>query len=157
MDTSSEIKFLKAKVALLETEKKHLIQKLADLEKKKSEAPYNILSSRINTPIVVFAESSADFPIEQKIQLLRNAFRGREDVHARYWISKKTGKKGYSPVCKNEWIRNICKKPAIKCSACPSREFSPLTDDVIEKHLEGMCSVGIYPYVTGRNLLFFSG
>ena len=35
MDTSSEIKLLKAKVALLETEKKRLIQKLAGLEKKK--------------------------------------------------------------------------------------------------------------------------
>ena len=42
MDESNEIKFLKAKVALLETEKKHLIQKVADLKKKESEAPHNI-------------------------------------------------------------------------------------------------------------------
>ena len=103
MDESSENKFLKAKVALLETEKKHLIQKLADLEKRKFEAPHNTVSSRVNTPIVS-AESRSDFPIEQKIRLLRNIFRGREDVHARYWISRKTGKSGYSPVCKNEWI-----------------------------------------------------
>ncbi len=116
MDTSNEIKFLKAKAALLETEKKHLIQKLADLEKKKSEAPRNILPSTINVPIVP-EENQPDYPIEQKMELLRNIFRGREDVYARYWISKKTGKRGYSPVCKNEWARGICKKPAIRCSA----------------------------------------
>lgn len=155
MDTSSEIKFLKVRVALLETEKKHLIQKLAGLEKRKSEAPYNILSSRINTPIVP-AESRSNFPIEQKIKLLKNIFRGREDVHARYWISKKTGKRGYSPVCRNEWIRNICKKPTIKCSICPNRELSPLTDDIIKKHLEGVCSIGIYPMLLDETCYFLA-
>ena len=142
MDASSEIKFLKARVALLETEKKHLIQKVADLGKKKSKEPQSILSSGINVSIVP-EENQPDYPVEQKIRLLRSIFRGREDVHARYWVSKKTGKRGYSPVCKNEWVRNICKKPTIKCSVCPSRELSPLIDDVIKKHLEGMCSVGI--------------
>ena len=127
MDTSNEIKLLKAKVALLETEKKHLIQKVADLGKKKSEAPRHVLSSSSNVSIIP-EENQPDYPIEQKIQLLKNIFRGREDVHARHWISKKTGKRGYSPVCKNEWTRNICKKPTIKCSACPNRELSPLTD-----------------------------
>jgi len=95
MDASSEIKFLKAKVALLETEKKHLIQKVADLEKRKFQAPHNILSP-------------------------------------------------------------ICKKPAIKCSACPNRELSPLTDDVIKKHLEGMCSVGIYPMLPDETCCFLA-
>jgi len=155
MDESSENKFLKAKVALLETEKKHLIQKLADLEKRKFEAPHNTVSSRVNTPIVS-AESRSDFPIEQKIQLLRNIFRGREDVHAHYWISRKTGKSGYSPVCKNEWIRSICKKPTIKCSACLNRELSPLTDDVIKKHLAGMCSIGIYPMLPDETCYFLA-
>lgn len=39
MDKSNEIKLLKAKVALLETEKKHLTQKLASLEKQKTDKP----------------------------------------------------------------------------------------------------------------------
>ena len=52
MDTSSEVKFLKARVALLETEKKHLIQKVADLGKKKSKESQSILSSGINVSIV---------------------------------------------------------------------------------------------------------
>ncbi len=155
MDTSSEIKLLKAKVALLETEKKHLIQKVADLENKKSKAPQNTLSSSINVPIVP-EENRTNYPIEQKIQLLKNIFRGREDVYARYWISKKTGKRGYSPVCKNEWARDICKKPAIKCSECPNRELTPLTDDVIKKHLDGVYSIGIYPMLPDETCYFLA-
>ena len=84
MDASSEIKFLKAKVALLETEKKHLIQKVADLEKRKFQAPHNILSPSINISVIP-KENQREYPIEQKIQLLKNIFRGREDVHARYY------------------------------------------------------------------------
>ena len=61
MDTSSEIKFLKAKVALLETEKKHLIQKVSDLEKKKSVVPRNILSSTIKVPIIP-EDNQSGFP-----------------------------------------------------------------------------------------------
>ena len=52
MDESSEIKFLKARVALLETEKKHLIQKVTDLGKKKHETPRHILSSSSNVSII---------------------------------------------------------------------------------------------------------
>jgi DNA-directed RNA polymerase specialized sigma subunit len=55
MDESSEIKFLKAKVALLETEKKH-------------EAPRNILSPAVNVTII-HEENQPDYPIEQKISL----------------------------------------------------------------------------------------
>jgi integrase len=52
---------------------------------------------------------------EQKIALFRSLFRGREDAYARRFESKRTGKSGYQPVCRNEWIRPICQKPKIKC------------------------------------------
>jgi hypothetical protein len=45
---------------------------------------------------------------EQKIALFRSLFRGREDVYPRRFESKRTGKSGYQPVCRNEWIRPIC-------------------------------------------------
>jgi hypothetical protein len=67
MNESNEIKFLKAKAALLETEKKHLIQKVAGFEKKKSKAPQNILSSSISVSIVS-EENQPDYPVEQKFQ-----------------------------------------------------------------------------------------
>ena len=65
MNEPSEIKFLKAKVALLETEKKHLTQKLASLGKQKTNKPPLQL-----IPPVDSKEYDIGFPVEQKIQLL---------------------------------------------------------------------------------------
>ena len=48
---------------------------------------------------------------EAKVALFRSLFRGREDVYARRFESLKTGKKGYQPVCRNEWVSGICEKP----------------------------------------------
>ena len=87
---------------------------------------------------------------------MTNVFRAREDVYARHWISRKMGKSGYSPACKNEWIRGICKKPTIKCSECPSRELLPLTDDIFKKHLKGVYSIGIYPMLLDETCYFLA-
>ena len=74
---------------------------------------------------------------EQKIALFRSLFRGRDDVFPRRFESKRTGKSGYQPVCRNEWIRPICKKPKIKCGDCENRDFITLSDDIIRNHLIG--------------------
>lgn len=74
---------------------------------------------------------------EEKIALFRSFFRGREDVFARRWYSKTTGKSGYQPVCENEWAENICDKKKYKCSVCPNRKLLPLTDKDIFNHLSG--------------------
>ena len=79
---------------------------------------------------------------KEKISIFRNLFKGREDVFAKYWVSRKTGKKGYFPVCKNEWIPQICRKPYEKCE---NKEYVPLDDFSIEKHLRGDIVIGIYP------------
>ena len=44
---------------------------------------------------------------EDKIALFRSLFVGRDDVFARRWVQRKTGKSGYQPVCKNEWT-SLC-------------------------------------------------
>ena len=93
---------------------------------------------------------------EDKIKLFKGLFRGRDDVYARLWVSKKTGKKGYSPVCHNEWVSGICKKPTIKCADCPSREFVPLSEEIIVNHLEGDCVIGVYPMFTNEHCYFLA-
>ena len=57
-------------------------------------------------------------PADVKIRLFRSLFRGREDVYARRFESRKTGKSGYALACSNEWVRGICEKPRIKCADC---------------------------------------
>ena len=53
--------------------------------------------------------SSAD----DKIKLFLSLFAGRTDVYAKRWVSKRTGKSGYSPTCKNEWDDRLCQKGRI--------------------------------------------
>lgn len=36
---------------------------------------------------------------QEKVELFRSLFKGREDVFARRWYSRTTGKAGYQPVC----------------------------------------------------------
>lgn len=60
---------------------------------------------------------------EEKIALFRSIFRGREDVFARRWFSRTSGKSGYQPVCRKEWNRDFCDKKKYKCADCPNREF----------------------------------
>ncbi|MCQ2077577.1 MAG: helicase, partial [Bacteroidaceae bacterium] len=68
---------------------------------------------------------------DERVELFRNLFRGREDVFARRWYSKVTNKGGYQPVCVNEWRRGVCDKKAAKCADCPNRNFLPLGYDEI--------------------------
>ncbi len=91
-----------------------------------------------------------------KINLFRSYFKGRDDVFAKLWISVKTNKKGYSPVCKNEWIKNKCNKPFTKCLNCPNREFLELTDNIIYKHLSGVDVIGLYPMLKNDNCYFLA-
>lgn len=85
---------------------------------------------------------------QTKIALFRSLFRGRDDVYARRFESRRTGKSGYAPACANEWVRGVCEKPRIKCAECPNRRFLPVTDDVIRWHLSGYDPEG-QPFVAG--------
>src|SRR6187401_3507261 len=103
-----------------------------------------------------------DSPPADKIQLFRSLFRGREDVYPRRFESRKTGRAGYAPACGNEWIRGLCEKPRIKCADCPNRQFLPVTDEVISRHLSG-CSphdqdfvMGIYPMLQDETCFFLA-
>ncbi len=70
-------------------------------------------------------------------------------MYAKRWVSKRTGKSGYSPVCENEWDEKLCKKGRIKCSECSDRVYRKLTSDDIYKHLSKNAAendvIGVYP------------
>ena len=97
--------------------------------------------------------------LEEKVELFRSLFRGREDVFARRWNSHSTGKSGYQPVCVREWNREYCDKKKYKCSECPNREFQPLGYDDIYRHLEGKDPngrdvVGVYAILEDNTCYF---
>ena len=97
--------------------------------------------------------------IEERVAVFHSLFKGREDVFARRWFSKTTGKSGYQPVCINEWRRGVCDKKKYKCADCPNRHFAPLTYQDLYRHLEGKdencCDVvGLYAIMPDNNCTF---
>ena len=116
------------------------------------------LTSQADQPSVTNHSSEID-----KIALFRSLFRGREDVFARRFESAKTGKSGYQPCCRNEWVQGVCQKPKAKCTDCSERDFIPVTDEIIKCHLLGVDSqkkstrdftIGIYPLMADETCWF---
>ena len=106
-----------------------------------------------------FTFPSVKLSIEERVAIFHSLFKGREDVFARRWFSKTTGKSGYQPVCINEWRRGVCDKKKYKCADCPNRHFAPLTYQDLYRHLEGKdencCDVvGLYAIMPDNNCTF---
>jgi hypothetical protein len=116
------------------------------------------LESTPVAPTVPAIKPVADTPTtaEGKISLFRQLFRGRNDVFPLLWMSSKTGRKGYSPACSNEWVRGVCEKPQVKCSDCPNQAFLPLNDQVVLDHLQGRHTIGIYPLLRDETCWFLA-
>ena len=107
-------------------------------------------------------------PVEAKIALFRSLFKGREDLYAKRFESGTTGKSGYQPACRHEWVRGICEKPRIRCGTCGQRAFEPVSDEVIRCHLAGFSSgengwgraspfvMGIYPLLQDETCNFLA-
>lgn len=75
---------------------------------------------------------------EAKITLFRSIFKGRTDVFAQYWVSHDGKKQGWFPVHTDR----------------SNKVFAPLTDAVIEAHLRGNRTIGVYPLLTGNKSSF---
>ena len=72
--------------------------------------------------------------LQQRKNLFRSLFKGREDVFALRWTSSDGSKSGYMPACSNRWT-SLCDRKKYKCANCPNRQFVSLGDAEIEKHL----------------------
>lgn len=115
-------------------ERQQLLERIKELEAENTE-----LRKRLGedvTPTEKKPTAMQNLSLQEKVDLFRSLFKGREDVFARRWYSKTSGKAGYQPVCQNEWTP-MCDKRTFKCADCPNHHFSPLTDNDIYRHLEG--------------------
>jgi len=153
MDIDREIEAVERDLAELDRRRAEAFERLKALQAEKSrvclaEAPPGYAPTA-GQAWVTNRSSESD-----KIRLFRGLFRGREDVYPRRFESKKTGKTGYHPACRHEWIKGLCRKPAVRCGNCPHQEFFPVTDEVIRAHLLGRdpskrshseFTIGVYP------------
>jgi len=117
---------IERRLSALEDEKRNLEAKLCALQLATQQKQYEATTK--NTPI------SLDPVTPDRIKLFMSLFRGCPDVFPRRWDNAKTGTSGYSPACKNKWVKGICNKPRIPCSACTYQAWMPVTEDVIRKH-----------------------
>ena len=127
-------------------DKKELIQIIQKLEKENNELKEKLYGKIEEKEVETEAKAISS---EEKVKIFMEVFKGRTDLYAKRWTSNKTGKSGYSPVCKNEFSTYKCDKPRVKCNECPFRELTPLTEDIILKHVKGEITIGIYPLLPG--------
>jgi hypothetical protein len=93
----------------------------------------------------------------KRIALFRSLFRGREDAYARRWEND-DGRSGYVPAAVKDWKAiNKSRPEERKKVDQKTRKFLPVTDAVIENHLLGKETVGVYPPPARRNVLVSRG
>ena len=155
-DIAGQVATLKARLAALDRERSKIADQLSALE-------YALASEVTKQPIQIAAHVTMASPASKKVALFRSLFRGREDVFPRRWDNPKTGKAGYAPVCRNEWVRGVCGKPQVKCGECPNQAFIPVGDDVLRSHLIGKTSdnsadftAGVYPMLPDETCWFLA-
>ena len=102
-------------------ESQQLLERIKELEAENAE-----LKKRLGEVVMLEVQEPTaiqTLSLQEKVELFRSLFKGREDVFARRWYSKASGKGGYQPVCQNEWNRQLCDKRKFKCAECPNRQF----------------------------------
>jgi superfamily II DNA or RNA helicase len=161
-DINRLIAATEAELSELNNRRSELIARVAELQREKAALLQPIASPGLDDKQPIVTNQSSH---EEKIALFRSLFRGREDVYPRRFESMKTGKKGYQPVCRNEWVSGICEKPKIRCEDCAHREFLPITDIVVRNHLQGFdpqdrsrrdFAIGVYPMLTDESCWFLA-
>jgi superfamily II DNA or RNA helicase len=108
-------------------------------------------------------QQGEQFPLESKeeraakrIALFRSLFRGRQDVYSRRWENSNS-RSGYAPAALKDWKAiNTSRPEDRKRVEKQTRTFLPLTDTVIESHLLGKETIGIYPLLPDETCWFLA-
>lgn len=78
-----------------------------------------------------------------KLRLYKSLFKGREDVYAVHWL--KGSKSGYMPAKFYDPYFNRTYKKSTNLTGSEITNYLPLTDDQIQRHLDGRQLIGLYP------------
>ena len=89
----------------------------------------------------------------EKVAIFRALFRGRQDTYPLRWENSRTGKAGYSPAIENKWEYLEAKRGR---SPGVEPRYLPVTDEVIQHHLEGRIIAGVYPLLSDDTCWFLA-
>jgi len=94
---------------------------------------------------------------QEKIELFKNIFRGRDDVFAIHWEKADKSASGYTPACLNEWKTGLCHKlQRMKCKDCSNAKYAGLNNYYLDIHLRGQKIYGIYPLLEDNSSYFIA-
>ena len=132
-------------------------QRALNTQVEQNESLLSETNTLFNQPHTVNRQSSP----QEKIDLFKLLFSGRQDVFALRWFNAKTNKSGYSPVCGNKWLSGKCDLKKYSCASCPYKLPVALTDNYIYNHLAGkdeFCRdvIGLYPLMEGNLCKFLA-
>jgi hypothetical protein len=144
-----------ARIAALTEQREQARQHLVDLRRALTASPTAPISAGIDDGPGNLDSSSALSP-DEKVSLFKSLFRGRSDVYPKFWSNARNGKKGYAPVCANEWVRGVCEKPRVKCGECPNQAFRAFDEQAILDHLQGCHVMGVYPLLSDESCWFLA-
>ena len=106
-------------------ERTRLLERIKELEAENAELRKRL--GELVTPMPPASNAMQNLSLQEKMDLFCSLFKGRDDVFARRWYSKTSGKAGYQPVCQNEWTP-LCDKRKYKCADCPRSPFLAQND-----------------------------
>ncbi|MDA8358049.1 MAG: DEAD/DEAH box helicase family protein [Actinomycetota bacterium] len=106
----------------------------------RSQRAPRLFPSAVEVPVGVDASS----PPEDKIRLFRSLFAGRTDVYAQRWENPSTKRSGWAPVVLEG-----------RRTESP-RRYAPMDDAVVDEHLRGRISAGVYPLFVGDRCWFLA-
>ncbi len=157
-------RFIHEKIQFLESQLQELEKQKISLQTELRNAREELQNHSSPPSSPLLPTNNKTFSPEEKIKIFMNLFRGRVNVFPKRWNNSKTGKSGYSLACSNEWVRDKCNKPRIKCSECPNQAFIPLASEIIRKHLGGEdfagskrdYTIGIYPMLADDTCWFLA-
>ena len=102
-------------------------------------------------------DGKINFTQEDKVKIVMDYFRGRDDVFAFRLINKNNGSSYYMPACLNAWKENICNlKLKRKCNTCQYKVNQPITKDVVVNHMYRNKTIGIYPLLEDNACYFLA-
>ena len=136
---NERLKQLESRLLQLDLERSQVVEELLILQATELAQPMTLVGRQ--------ASSKTPETSEDKISLFLSLFRCRKSVYPKLWENQKQDRKGYSPVCNNEWARDLCGKPPqgkIKCSECPNQAFPELDELAVKNHLQGQHTIGTY-------------
>jgi len=132
----------------------------ADAQRRLAERKAELASlgneSQTHVRLPVTAEAPVPKTSAEKVRLFRSLFRGREDVFPTRFMSKKTGKSGYAPACRNKFVKGVCELPKVKCGECPNQAFVSFDDTAVIGHLTGRHVMGVYPLLDDETCWFLA-